>query len=143
MNGGCACGTVRYRLASAPSDIGWCHCRLCQKVSGAPALVFGTVPVGDFIVEQGAEHVGGVSLVSFGARRFARCCGTPLTIHVDWQPETIDVTVVTLDDPGAVPPGFHIWMESAIAWAEPGDHLPRYMDQGRDGPAAERRAPDA
>ena len=135
MNGGCACGTVRYRLASAPFDTGWCHCRLCQKVSGAPALVFTTVPRGDFIIEEGADQVAEVALVSFGRRRFARCCGTPLTIQVDWQPDTIDVTVASLAAPAEVPPGFHIWMASAIPWAEPADDLPRYDDAGRDGPA--------
>ena len=133
MRGGCACGQVRYRLASAPCDTGWCHCRLCQKVSGAPALVFTTVPLGDFVIEAGADQLGEVALVPFGRRRFARCCGTPLTIHVDYQPDTIDVTVASLDDPAALPPGFHIWMASAIPWAEPRDHLPRYMDAGRDG----------
>ena len=143
MRGGCACGKLRYRLASAPFDTGWCHCRLCQKVSGSPALVFTTVPVDDFVIEQGDDQIGEVALVAFGRRRFARCCGTPLAIHVDWQPDTIDVTVASLDDPAALPPGFHIWMASAIPWAEPGDHLPRYSDAGRDGPDQPRRDPDA
>ncbi|MBV9842519.1 MAG: GFA family protein [Sphingomonadaceae bacterium] len=134
MRGGCACGRVRYRLASTPVDTGWCHCRLCQKVAGAPALVFGTVPIGDFLIEQGAEQIGAISLVDHGVRQFARCCGTPLTIQVVHQPGRIDVTIASLDDPAAVPPGFHIWMASAIPWAEPGDDLPRFDDAGRDGP---------
>ena len=42
------CGTVRFRLASAPFDAGWCHCRTCQLNSGAPAMAFASVKAGDF-----------------------------------------------------------------------------------------------
>lgn len=124
--GGCSCGAVRYRLASEPFDTGWCHCRICQKTSGAPAMVFTTVPRTDFLVEQGREAIGVFSPSEFGRRRFCTRCGTPLTIEVDFQPETLDVAAATLDDPDAVRPGFHIFYASRIGWAEPGDALPRH-----------------
>lgn len=126
MQGGCLCGTVRYRLVSAPYDTGWCHCRLCQKASGAPALVFTTVPLADYVVEQGADAIGSIRSTDFGERRFCTRCGTPLTIHVDFQPGEIDLTVATLDDPDAVVPSFHIFYASRIGWAEAGDTLPRH-----------------
>jgi hypothetical protein len=126
IEGGCACGAVRYRLASAPFDTGWCHCRLCQLVSGAPAIAFSTVPAKDFVVIAGEDAVGTVALTAFGRRRFCTRCGTPLTIAVDYQPETIDFTVATLDDPDAVAPGFHIFRASKIAWFETADDLPRH-----------------
>ena len=36
--GGCLCGTIRYRLMSEPVDPGYCHCRMCQRFSGAPVM---------------------------------------------------------------------------------------------------------
>jgi hypothetical protein len=126
LEGGCACGAVRYRLESAPSDTGWCHCRLCQRVSGAPAMVFSTVPARDFVITSGGDAVGSVALTSFGRRRFCTRCGTPLTIAVDHQPETIDFPVATLDDPDVVAPGFRIFRASRIAWFETADDLPRH-----------------
>ena len=126
MQGGCFCGAVRYRLASEPFDTGWCHCRVCQRISGAPALVFTTVPVADFVVEQGREAIGTTRPTDFGERQFCTRCGTPLTIAVDFQPETIDVAAATLDEPEKVKPGFHIFYASRIAWAEAGDSLPRH-----------------
>lgn len=134
MNGGCACGAVRYRLASAPRDTGWCHCRICQRVSGSPAMAFVTVPLRDFVVERGGEQIGEIALTDFGRRRFARCCGSPLAMSVDYQPDSIDITVATLDAPDAHPPGFHIFYVERIAWAAAGDDLPRYADAGPDGP---------
>jgi len=126
MQGGCLCGAVRYHLASPPYDTGWCHCRICQKASGAPALVFTTVPLGDYVIEAGAEAVGTVRSTEFGERTFCGRCGTPLTIHVDFQPGEIDIAAATLDDPEAVTPGFHIFYGSRIGWAPAGDDLPRH-----------------
>jgi hypothetical protein len=124
--GGCACGAVRYRLASPPYDAGWCHCRTCQLNSGAPAMVFASVPAHDFLIEQGAELRKSFSSSPFGRRSFCGACGTLLTMQVDHQPETIDITVATLDEPDAVAPGFHIFYASRIGWFDPGDTLPRH-----------------
>ena len=124
--GGCACGAVRYRLNSAPFDTGWCHCRTCQLVSGAPAMVFSTVNAGDFDFVKGAEEVREFASSSFGRRQHCGQCGTPLTIRVDYQPETVDFPVATLDEPDLVVPGFHIFRSSRIAWFETADDLPRH-----------------
>ncbi len=126
MKGGCACGAVRYQLLSQPFDAGWCHCRTCQLVSGAPAMVFATVPAGDLVWTEGADKVKRFASSNFGHRSFCRECGTPLLMEVDHQPETVDFSVVTLDDPAAVEPGFHIFYDSRIAWSEPADTLPRH-----------------
>ncbi|NUT01054.1 MAG: GFA family protein [Sphingomonas sp.] len=124
--GGCLCGAVRYRLASDPFDAGWCHCRMCQLFGGSPAMAFATVPQGDFHWTQGAEKVRRFRSTSFGHRTFCNECGTPFLIEVDYQPETIDFAIATLDGPDAVAPGFHIFWSSKVAWFEPGDDLPRF-----------------
>ena len=124
--GGCACGAVRYRLASEPFDAGWCHCRVCQLNSGSPAMVFASVPVDDFIVTAGEEAVARFASSHFGHRRFCSRCGTPLLMQVDHQPETVDLSVATLDAPDEVTPGYHIFYASRIAWAEASDDLPRH-----------------
>jgi len=124
--GGCLCGAVRYRLLSEPFDAGWCHCLTCQLNSGSPAMAFATVPVGDFVFEQGAELVGSVASSDVGHRRFCTRCGTPFLMQVNHQPETVDFSIATLDDPGAVVPSFHIFYASRIGWAEACDDAPRH-----------------
>jgi hypothetical protein len=47
-------------------------------------------------------------------------------MKVDHQPETVDFSVGTLDDPEAIAPGFHIFWGSRIGWFEPNDKLPRH-----------------
>jgi hypothetical protein len=126
LTGGCLCGTVRYELGSDPFDCGWCHCRTCQRNSGAPAMVFASVPVEDLVWTKGRSSVKSVASSSFGHREFCENCGTPLLMKVNHQPETVDFSVSTLDDPTAVRPGYHIFWASRIGWLEPGDDLPRH-----------------
>ena len=124
--GGCACGAVRYRLSSEPFDPGWCHCRTCQLSSGAPAMVFASVPAGHLVWTRGGDKVRSFASSSFGHRSFCGECGTPFLMEVDHQPETVDFSVATLDEPERIAPGFHIFWGSRIGWFEPRDALPRH-----------------
>jgi hypothetical protein len=47
-------------------------------------------------------------------------------MRVDHQPDTIDVTVGSLDRPERAPPGFHIWRQSRVPWFETTDNSPRF-----------------
>jgi len=94
--------------------------------SGAPAMAFASVPDGAMAWTQGAGLVKQIRSSSFGHRSICSNCGTALQIRVDFQPETVDFSAATLDEPGAVQPGFHIFWSSKVPWFNPGDNLPRY-----------------
>jgi hypothetical protein len=130
--GGCLCGTVRYELGSDPFDCGWCHCRTCQLNSGAPAMVFASVPERDLVWTRGGDKVRAVASSHFGQRLFCGECGTPLLMKLVDQPQTLDFSVATLDRPEAIDPEFHIFWGSKVGWFEPKDDLPRY-DRFRPG----------
>ena len=141
--GGCACGAVRYLLKGDPYDAGWCHCRTCQLNSGAPAMVFASVAVDDFAFTAGEERVKRFESSGFGHRLFCGDCGTPLLMQVNHQPETLDFSVATLDSPERVPPAFHIFDASRIAWFETADALPRHARFRPDTRGLEGTAPPA
>jgi hypothetical protein len=63
----------------------------------------------------------------FGHRLSCPQCGTPLAMRVDHQPETVDFSIATLDDPGRIAPGLHMFWGSRVPWFEPGDVLPRHQ----------------
>ncbi len=126
LTGGCLCGTVRFRLAAEPIDAGWCHCRTCQLNSGALAMAFASIAPADYVVETGAEARRTIASSETGERVFCGRCGTPLMMREADGSGTCDFSLATLDDPGAVPPGFHIFYANRIAWAEAGDALPRH-----------------
>lgn len=120
------CGTVRYELLGEPFDCGWCHCRTCQLSSGAPAQAFACIGREDWVPRSGADSIRTIQSSSFGRRYFCKECGTPLYVTVDHQPDTLDFSVVTLDDPEAVPPEYHIFWSSKIGWFNLDDDLPRH-----------------
>jgi hypothetical protein len=116
---------VRYRLLSPPTDCGYCHCNLCRRASGAPLLLFATVPRQDMEIVRGTPKRYRSS--SFGARWFCGDCGTQLYMQVDAEPATTDFTVASLDAPATVPPGFHIWHGARLPWFDTTDALTRYQ----------------
>lgn len=133
LSGGCACGAVRYRLTAQPTETSWCHCSHCRKSSGAPAVPYTTLPREGFILDLGAENLRSVKLTDFAERLFCAKCGSPIATRLDHQPQEIDITVATLDDPEALPPEFHIFTQSEVSWARHADGLSRYARTPRDG----------
>lgn len=132
LTGGCLCGAVRYRLASAPFDAGWCHCRMCQLNSGSPAMAFAKVPSPDFVIERGAGKIRRYKSSEIAERWFCGECGTPILVR-DFGGATHDFSLATLDHPEAVPPEAHFHYASHIRWAEVCDALPRYAGSRSDG----------
>ena len=62
------------------------------------------------------------------ARGFCSDCGTPLSFRYlagDW----IDVTIGSLDDPGAAPPELHYGVESRVHWLDKLTDLPEHETQ--------------
>jgi hypothetical protein len=125
LTGGCACGSVRYRLDAVPFDAGYCHCTLCRRSAGSPVLAFATVPRALFMVTRGEPRRRRSS--SFGERWFCGDCGTQLAMLVEHQPDTLDFTLGSLDVPDAVQPGFHLFFGERIRWFHPGDGLPTHV----------------
>jgi hypothetical protein len=39
VTGGCACGALRYRLASEPLFVHCCHCLNCQRQTGSAFVI--------------------------------------------------------------------------------------------------------
>jgi hypothetical protein len=128
LEGGCLCGAVRYRIGAAPDHAGYCHCRMCQRAAGAPVVPWLTV-ARDAFAWTGGEPA--VYRSSPGAERlFCGACGTQLVFRDVAEPQDLDVTLASLDDPGVVRPSHHIWTSSRIGWFEIADDLPRYPERG-------------
>ena len=121
LTGGCQCGAVRYRLASAPTGSAICHCRMCQKAGGAPFMAFAGVPQADFRVTRGTLTAFVSSEIA--ERGFCASCGTPLTYR-GFKSLRVSVTLGSLDDPNAAPPESQLGAESQVHWLPGGLSLP-------------------
>lgn len=128
LEGGCLCGAVRYRVTKAPLDSGYCHCRMCQKSSGAPLQASAEFPADGFAFIKGAAKAYRSSPGSL--RHFCPDCGGQLTFRPAENPTYVSVNLPTLDRPDVLSPRMHIWTETRLPWFEVKDELPRYEQQG-------------
>jgi hypothetical protein len=125
LTGGCLCGAVRYRAAGI-MGAGYCHCRMCQKASGAPVVAWTSVPAEGFTILAGTPTAYRSSAKAF--RHFCGTCGTPLTFRLAEDGREIDISLATLDHPEEIGPRYHIYTSSALPWLHLEDELPRYPE---------------
>lgn len=127
MEGGCACGAVRFKLNAPFIAVGVCHCRDCQYSTGGGPAYVGLAPKGTFEITKGAPKVWatkGGSGADLG-RAFCADCGTPLYSEPGSAP-FIPVKAGALDDPSTLEPGIHIWTDSAQPWHLKDPNLPAF-----------------
>lgn len=100
IEGGCYCGSLRYRADGDPQFKGQCHCRECQFLSGGgPNYCMG-------LVEAGFEYtLGSPKLFSRNdlddpvTREFCGECGTHILTRSPAMPGAVILKAGTLDDP--------------------------------------------
>jgi hypothetical protein len=127
-DGGCLCGALRFRVTAAPLDSGYCHCRMCQRNSGAPVVAWVTVPATSFAWIAGVP--GTFASSSHGKRYFCSNCGSYLVFLSSKFPAEVSVNTASFDDPEAFPPRKHIFTESRIGWFRTDDALPVHLGYG-------------
>ncbi len=120
--GGCLCGRVRFQATAQPLDSGYCHCRMCQKNSGAPVVAFVTLPAAGVSWTAGAPGVYESS--AHGRRLFCGDCGSFLAFRSEKDPTIVAINTASFDAPAACPPRKHIFTDSRIGWFRTDDRLP-------------------
>ena len=99
MEGGCACGRVRYAVAIDDDDAYLCHCRMCQRATGSVSIAFKGVKRAD-VRWQGEPDWYDSSPIA--ERPYCRECGTSLGFRFKDGGDEMDLTVASFDDPSPV-----------------------------------------
>ena len=130
-DGGCLCGKVRFRVTAAALDSGYCHCRMCQRNSGAPVVAWTTFPSTGFAWIAG--NAAAYPSSAHATRRFCASCGSYLVFSSTKSPQEVSVNTASFDNPEAFPPRKHIFVESRIPWFHTADELPENVGYGAAG----------
>jgi hypothetical protein len=123
LAGGCACGRHRYRTRGVPRDLTLCHCTDCRRASGAPAVAWVTFRASEIewtltpALRQSSPRA---------QRGFCPDCGTQLSFFLVAEPDAVDLTLCSLDDPEALAPEDHTYTRSRLSWLQTSDDWPRY-----------------
>ena len=129
MTGGCLCGRVRYQVDGEALFGVVCHCRDCQRASGA-----GHVPVVGF--EKSRFSVSGEtrSFSTVGSsgrlavRHFCAHCGSMLFGLPEIAPDLVTLYAGSLDDPRDFKADYVQFLRDRrdwdrMTWDAPGHHL--------------------
>ena len=124
LQGGCFCGAVRYVVDGDVFHSTLCHCRDCRRIAGAPAVAWFSARMAALRFSQGNPATFRSS--AHVLRGFCATCGTTLTFQDDRYPDEIDIATASLDDPEAVPPQDHTFVQDRLGWLHMTDGLPEY-----------------
>ncbi len=119
LEGGCDCRAVRYRMETAPLFVHCCHCRWCQRESGA-SFALNAMIEADRVTPLGLPpELVNTPSASGSGQLIARCprCKVAVWSHYAGAgPLVAFVRVGTLDNPDLLPPDIHIFTASKQPW---------------------------
>jgi hypothetical protein len=119
FEGGCTCRLVRYRMTSKPLFVHCCHCRWCQRESGASFALNAMIEMDRVTVLGEAPELVDTPSDSGKGQSIARCphCRVAVWSHYAGAgPAVAFVRVGTLDEPDHLPPDIHIFTASKQPW---------------------------
>jgi hypothetical protein len=126
FEGGCQCGAIRYRTTGDPLLAAICHCAMCRRANGAPAVAWAMFQESQVVFLRGAPTTHESSP---GAKRgFCPVCGTPISFAADYIPGLIDLTIGSLDHPEKLAPALHYWDSERLPWVQFDDELPKHPE---------------
>jgi hypothetical protein len=131
LTGGCQCGAIRFAVTAPPTRISICHCRMCQKATGAPFASFADVEKRDFAWTRGKPAAFRSSSVA--ERDFCAKCGTPLSFRrIDG--DRIEIMTGAFDRPDHIAPTRQYGTESRLGWVVGIANLPSHTTLENYGP---------
>jgi hypothetical protein len=119
LEGGCTCRAVRYAMTSAPLFVHCCHCRWCQRESGASFALNAMIEADRVVLRSGDPEIVQTPSASGKGQRIARCrtCRIALWSNYAGAGDKVRfVRVGTLDEPDRLPPDIHIFTASKQPW---------------------------
>lgn len=119
FEGRCACGQVRYRMEARPLIVHCCHCRWCQRETGASFALNAMIESERLTVLVGEPELVAIPSESGKGQKIARCpeCRIALWSHYAGAGDLASfVRVGTLDEPDRLPPDVHIFTGSKQPW---------------------------
>ena len=119
LGGGCDCRFIRYRMETTPLFVHCCHCRWCQRETGASFALNAMIETDRLTVLAGEPDIVDTPSASGKGQLIARCprCRLALWSHYAGAARLIAfVRVGTLDNPDLLPPDVHIFTASKQPW---------------------------
>ncbi len=117
-SGKCLCGAITFTADQVEPEIGACHCRMCQRVSGG--IFITTTARG--LTFAGTEHISKYRSSDWAERAFCNKCGTHLYYRI-LDTDEYEMCVGVFDDQSDFVLASEIFIDrKPDAYALAGDH---------------------
>jgi hypothetical protein len=127
MEGGCACGEVRYRLKSEPLFVHSCHCLNCQRQTGSAFVINLLIEADRVELLSGEPLPVDVPRGGGNMQRIYRCPTCQVAVYSQYtRPEFLYVRAGTLDEPRSITPDVHIFTKSKVDWVVIPEGVPAF-----------------
>lgn len=130
-DGGCTCRFVRYRMTTRPLFVHCCHCRWCQRETGAAFALNALIEADRVQLLQGKVEIIDTPSNSGKGQRISRCprCFIAVWSNYAGGGDAIRfIRVGTLDEPDCFPPDIHIFTASKQPWVVLEPNTPAVAD---------------
>jgi len=116
-SGQCLCGAVRFRCEGEPVIVAHCHCRDCQRLSGAGHTTGAMFATADVVVDgQPSAYRLTAESGNTVTRSFCGACGSPLWGANTAMPGFMTISAGLFDEPGTLAPQVAIFARSRPHW---------------------------
>lgn len=127
-SGSCHCGKVVFEINGSLSDVNYCYCETCRKLSGGAYSVVTRVSSDKFNVIRGNELLHTYESSPGKERYYCNVCCSPIYVTVKSQPEFVRIRLGVLDFEPKVNIVGHIWVSEKPKWYSINDLLPQYQE---------------
>lgn len=144
ITGGCFCGKVRYQITSPPSQVYFCHCSNCRRVSGSVVMAWLSIPSTtiqfattssddtdartEYVVDYPSDLTSYNTSACF-ERWFCRTCASHIMFSRRGSHDMVEICHGSLDAPALLPPRNHIWTESQLPFLHLNDSIPKFATE--------------
>ena len=119
LEGRCDCGAIRYRMMTRPLFVHCCHCRWCQRETGASFGLKALIEAERVQLLSGEPEIVNTPSNSGEGQKISRCPKCRIAVWSNYAGAGDAVRFVwvgTLDDPDRLPPDIHIFTASKQPW---------------------------
>ena len=119
MHGGCDCRTIRYRMETEPLFVHCCHCRWCQRETGASFALNALIEADRVTILGASPELIDTPSQSANGQVIARCPECRIALWSNYSvagPFINFIRVGTLDNPDILEPDIHIFAASKQPW---------------------------
>lgn len=124
--GSCLCGTIKFQIKGAISDIVKCHCSLCRKAQGSAFATNGNVNTNEFSFISGEDNLSHYKASENQTKSFCKTCGSPIMSKNSLYPDKLRIRLGTIETNINERPTAHIFVASKANWDEINDSIPQF-----------------